>query len=82
MLDLELGAHGEGGALLDLERVLFEVLGAAGSREVDHHRGAARRLHGERLDDAHARVVGIREIGAAAQAERLLVALERLVALV
>jgi len=82
VLDLELGAHGEGGALLDLEGVLLEVLGAAGGRQVDHDGRAARRVHGEGLDDADARVIGIRQVLAAAQAERLLIALQRLVALV
>jgi hypothetical protein len=82
VLDPELGAHGEGGALLDLEGVLLEVVGAARGREVDHNRGAARRLHGERLDDADTGIVGVRQVVAAAQAERFLVALERLIALV
>lgn len=80
MLDLELGAHGELGALLDLEGLVLEGALAAGAREVDGDGVAARRVHGEGEDDAHARVAGIRDCGAAAETERLLVTLEGLVA--
>lgn len=80
VLDLELGAHGELGTLLDLERVLLEGLFAAGDREVNGDGVAARSLHGEGVDDADTGVVGVGDVLAAAKAEGLLVALEGLVA--
>lgn len=83
MLDLELGRHSELGALLDLERLVLQSVLAAGLGQVDDDGLAALRVHGKRVDDANPRVVGVREIlPTAAEAERLLVSLQRLVALV
>lgn len=82
VLHLELGLHGELGTLLDGEGLLLEVLQRPGRRQVDHDGLPAGRLHGERVDDAHARVVGVGQVVAAAEAEGLLVALEGLVVLV
>lgn len=79
VLNLELGAHGELGALLDLEGLVLQGSLAAGGRQVDGLGVATGRVHGEGQDDADARVVGVRDVGAGTQAERLLVALEGLV---
>lgn len=80
MLDLELGAHGKLGTLLDLEGLVLEGGLAAGLREVDGDGTATGRVHSEGEDDADAGVRGVREVLAAAEAEGLLVALEGLVA--
>lgn len=80
VLDLELGAHGELGALLDLEGLVLEGRLAAGGGEVDGDGVAAGGVHGQGQDDADAGVVGIRDVGAAAETEGLLVPLERLIA--
>lgn len=79
VLDLELGAHGELGALLDLEGLVLERLLAAGSGQVDGDGIAVGRAHGQGEDDADSGVAGIGEIGAAAEAKGLLVSLEGLV---
>lgn len=80
VLDLELGAHGELGTLLDLEGLIFEGgLGACGG-EVDSDGVSAGRVHGQGKNDAHSRVVGIRDVGTATKAEGLLVSLEGLIA--
>lgn len=80
MLDLELGAHGELGALLDLEGLVLERLLAARGRELDGDGIAAGRVHGQGEDDADSGVIGVGEIGATAEAKGLLVSLEGLVA--
>lgn len=80
VLDLEGGAHGELGALLDLEGLVLEALLAARPGEVDRDGGAAGGVHGQGEDDADAGVVGVGDAGAAAQAERFLVPLEGLIA--
>ncbi len=81
VLDLESGPHGELGSLLDLERVVLEGGLATGGREVDRHGRPAGSLHGQGEDDADARIALIREVPAAtAEAERLLVSLEGLIA--
>ena len=79
VLDLELGAHGELGTLLDLEWVVLEGRLAALLREVDGHGVTAVRVHGEGEDDANAGIGGVGDIFAAAETEGFLVALERLI---
>jgi hypothetical protein len=79
VLDLELGAHGELGVLLDLERLVLQRGLAAGGGEVDGDGVATGRVHGEGEDDADAGVVGVRDVLAGAEAEGLLVALKGLV---
>jgi hypothetical protein len=68
MLDLEAGLHAEGGALLDGEGVLVEVLQGAGLGEVDDDVGSALHFKTEGVDDDFARVVGVRNAGAGADA--------------
>lgn len=82
MLDLELHLHTELGALLDGEGLALELLDGAGRLEVDDYVGAAFDLEAERLDDAFARVGGVGERLASAEAERLFPLAERLVILV
>lgn len=72
MLHLEARLHAEGGALLDGEGVLVQVLERAGLRQVDDDVLTALHLEAEREDDDFARVVGVREVVARAQAEGLL----------
>ena len=79
VLHLELSAHGELGALLDLERLFLEALLASGSRQVNSDGVAAGRVHSQRDDDTDAGIVGVGNVFAMAEAERLLVALERFV---
>lgn len=79
VLDLELGAHGELGALLDLEGLVLERGLAAGGGEVDGDGVAAGGVHGQGEDDADAGVVGVGEVLAAAEAKGLLVPLQRLI---
>jgi hypothetical protein len=80
VLDFELGAHGELGTLLDLEGLVLEGRLASRLRQVDGDGRATSRLHRQGEDDADAGIVRVRDRGAAAEAERLLVSLERLVA--
>jgi hypothetical protein len=80
VLDFELGAHGELGTLLDLEGLVLEGRLASRLGEIDGDGRTASRLHGEGEDDADSGVVGVGDGGAAAEAQRLLVPLERLVA--
>lgn len=47
VLDLELGAHGELGTLLDVERLVLEGGLASGGREIDGDGRATRRVHGQ-----------------------------------
>lgn len=82
MLDLELRLHAELRALLDSERLVLELLERAGRLEVDDDVGAAFDFEAEREDDALARVVGVAEGLAAAEAERLFPLAEGLVILV
>ena len=78
MLNLELGANGELGTLLDLERLVLKV---TRSGKVDRDGRSARRVHAELKDNANSRIVGVRDGGAAAaETERFLVSLEGLVA--
>lgn len=79
MLDAEVCRHGELCTLLDLEGLVLEGGLAAGGGEVNGDGATARRVHGERVDDADAGVIGIREILSAGETKRLLVALKRLV---
>ena len=79
MLNLERDDHRELRTLLDLEWLVLKRSLAAGLREVDCDGVAARRLHGQGMDDAYAGVVRVRQVLAAAEAEGLLVALEGLV---
>lgn len=67
VLHLELGDHGELGALLDLERLVLERRLATRRGEIDGYGVATRRLHGELLDDAHPLVIGIRQVVTAAE---------------
>jgi hypothetical protein len=76
VLDLELGAHGELGVLLDLEGLVLERLLAARLGEVDGDGVPAGRVHGQGQDDAHTGVIGVRDRGAASEAQGFLVALE------
>lgn len=82
MLDAEAGLHAEGGALLDGERVLVEVLEAAGLGQVDDDVGAALDLQPEREDDDFAGVGRVAEGGAGADAQGLLPFAEGFVVLV
>jgi hypothetical protein len=59
VLDLELGLHAEGGALLDGEGLVLEGLEGTGRLEVDDDVGTALDLEAERVDDALAGVVGV-----------------------
>ena len=82
MLDFEFGAHREVGTFLDLEGLLLQVLQSSRLRKVDDDRLAAGRFHRQGKDNAYARVIGIRQVLAVAQAERSLVALEGLIVLI
>lgn len=82
VLDLELGAHGELGALLDGKGLVLEGGLAARGGQVNGDGRATRRVHGEGEDDADAAVVGVGNVLAAAEAEGFLVSLEGLVACV
>jgi hypothetical protein len=82
MLHLELGLHAELRALLDPERLVLELLERAGRLEVDDDVRAALDLEAQGEDDALARVVGVAERVAAAEAERLFPLAEGLVVLV
>lgn len=79
VLDAEGGGHGELCAFLDLEGLVLEGVLAPGRGEVDGDWGAAGRVHGQGLDNADARVVGVGEVVAAGETEGFLVALEGLV---
>ena len=80
MLDLELGAHGELGTLLDVEGLVLEGGLASRGRESDGDGRTTRGVHGQGENDAVSGVVGVRDIGTAAETEGLLVSLERLIA--
>ena len=80
VLDLELGAHGELGSLLDCEGLVLEGVLAAGSGEVNGDGVAAGRVHGQGQDDADSGVVGVRDVGATTETEGLLVSLQGLIA--
>ena len=72
MLHLEARLHAEGGALLDGEGVLVEVLERAGFGQVDDDVLAALDFEAEREDDDFARVAGVAEVVARAEAEGFL----------
>lgn len=80
VLDLELGAHGELGSLLDCEGLVLEGVLAAGSGEVNGDGIAAGRVHGQGQNDADSGVVGVRDVGATTETEGLLVSLQGLIA--
>lgn len=82
VLHLELGLHAETSALLDGEGLLLELLEGAGSAQVDDDVLTALDLEAQGEDDAFARVVGVRDVLALAQAQRGLPLLQRLVVLV
>jgi hypothetical protein len=82
VLHLELRLHAELRALLDGEGLVLERLDGAGRLEVDDDVRAAFDLEAEREDDALARVVGVREVFALPEAERLFPLAEGLVVLV
>lgn len=80
MLDLELGAHGELDALLDLEGFVLERILTSSFGELDSNGRPAGGVHGECMDDADSGVGGIGEVLATAEAKGLLVSLEGLIA--
>ena len=80
MLDLEFGAHGELGTLLDVEGLVLEGGLASRGREIDGDGRTTGGVHGQGENDADSGVVGVRDIGTAAETEGLLVSLERLIA--
>ena len=82
MLDTEAGLHAEGGALLDGEGLLVEGVEGALLGEVDDDVRAALDLEPKGEQDDFARVVGVRDGVAAAQAEGLFPLAEGLVVLV
>ena len=67
MLYLEFRNHGELGTLLDLERLVLEGLLASRGFKIDSDGLATRRLHGKRLDNADACIIGIRKVLASAK---------------
>lgn len=79
VLDLELGAHGELGTLLDVERLILEGGLASGGREIDGDGRAARRVHGQGENNADSGVVGVGDVSTTAETKGLLVSLERLI---
>ena len=82
VLDLELGLHAETSTLLDGEGLLLELLERAGRAQVDDDVGAAFDLETEREDAALARVVGVGDVLALAEAKGGLPVLQRLIVLV
>lgn len=69
MLHLELRLHAELGALFDHKRLVLERVDGTGRLEVDDNVRAAFDLEAEREDDAFARVTGVGEVFAGAEAE-------------
>lgn len=82
MLDFELGLHAEVGAFLDGEGLVLEGFDGTGGPEVNGDVGASLDLQSEREDDAFAWVVGVREVFAGAETERLFPLAKGLVVLV
>ena len=82
MLDLELRLHAECSTLLNYERLLLKGFKSTRRLEVDDDVGAALDLEAERVDDAFAGVVGIRDVLALAETERSFPLVQRLVLLV
>ena len=83
MLDLEFSGHAESGALLDLEWLILERLLRSFLREIDGDWITALRVHSQGENDADTWVVWVRDgLSTGAEAERLLVATKRLIALV
>lgn len=80
VLDLELGAHGELGTLLNVKGLVLESGLTTRGREVDGDRRASRRVHCQGENDTDSGVVGIGDVGTAAETKGLLVSLERLIA--
>ena len=82
VLDLELCLHAECSTLLDGERLLLEGLEGARRLEVDDDVGAALNFETERVDDAFAGVVGVRDVLALAETKGSFPLVECLVVLV
>ena len=82
MLHLELGLHAEIGAFLDGEGLVLEGIDGTGGSEVNGDVGTSFHLQSQREDDALARVGGVGEVFARAEAERLLPFAEGLVVLI
>jgi hypothetical protein len=82
VLDAEAGLHAERRALLDGEGLLVEGLEGAGLRQVDDNVRAALDFQAQGEQDDLARVVGVRDGLAAAEAEGLFPLAEGLVVLV
>lgn len=70
MLHQERGFHAKLGSLLDGERLVLEVIDGTGRGEVDGDVGTAFDFEGEGFDDTFARVAGVGDGSAAAEAER------------
>lgn len=68
MLHLERRLHPKLGTLLDSERFIFELIDGTGRGEVNGDIGTAFDFQGEGFDDAFARVAGVGDGGAAAEA--------------
>ena len=66
VLNFKLGAHGELGALLDLEWLVFEAIFASRSRQIDGDGIATGGIHGQRQDDTDTRIVGVGDVFAIA----------------
>jgi hypothetical protein len=79
VLNLELGAHGELGTLLDVEGLVLEGGLASRGREIDGDGRTARGVHGQGENDADSGVVGVGDIGTTSKTKGLLVSLERLI---
>jgi hypothetical protein len=82
VLDTETGFHAESGALFDGEWLLVEGVQGALLRQVDHDVGATFDFQAQGQKDHFARVVGVRDGVAAAEAEGLFPLAEGFVVLV
>jgi hypothetical protein len=82
VLNLELYFHAVLGTLLDHEWLRLELVDSAGGSEVNDHVWASVDFDCEREDDAFARIAGVGDVFALAEAERCLPLLERFIVLV
>ena len=82
MLDAEAGLHAEASTLLDGEGLLVERLQGTGLGEINDDVGSAFDFETKGEQDHFARIVGVRDGVAAAEAKRLLPLAERLIVLV
>lgn len=82
VLDLEADLHAEGSALLDCKGLLGQGIDGSGVLQIDDNVVAALDLEAEGEDDALAGVVGVGEVLARSQAERLFPLAKGLVILV